>query len=74
LEKEMMDLESSKRFIEALAKGDQICRECQHKRYIHLRTCVEIMDNDFEICKCPEFVPPDNLDYVEYLAKKRGLI
>lgn len=25
-------------------------------------------------CNCEEFVPEDNLDYVEYLAEKRGLV
>ena len=53
------------------------CRKCKHIRLSHLRgkciaTCgtTEKMD----ICKCKEFVPEDNLDYVEYLAEKRGLI
>jgi hypothetical protein len=25
------------------------------------------------ICSCKEFFPPDNLDYIEILAKKKGL-
>jgi hypothetical protein len=25
-------------------------------------------------CKCSEFVPSDNLDYIEWLAEKKGLV
>jgi hypothetical protein len=65
------------------------CRECQHDRYMHLvqwnstntsyadelratlGNCNALVMGVF--CQCKEFLPPDNLDYIELLAKKRGL-
>jgi hypothetical protein len=65
------------------------CRECKHDRYFHLLeygangykdelratmgNCNYIL-SDRGFCNCGEWVPPDNLDYIELLAKRRGLI
>lgn len=58
------------------------CRTCQHPKYIHLLeqtdthyilgACNEVVQGGF--CNCNEWEPPDNLDYIELLAKKKGLI
>lgn len=62
------------------------CRECGHFRFLHefkgIGTHVEKgfaftqacdPQNDHG-CNCKEFMPEDNLDYIEWLAKKRNLV
>ena len=74
------DPQVTERFMEALRRGDEKCRECKHARYIHGMAhnggpCSDrFLSSVKSVCKCIEFVPSDNLEYVEYLAKKRGLI
>lgn len=58
------------------------CRNCQHPLVAHLGG----LPNDSKVlvgqcnyvesgfCMCQEYMPPDNLDYIELLAKRRGLI
>lgn len=62
------------------------CRECSHNRMMHMsslpltgKSSVEMSQcNDTStnggFCNCSEFMPPDNLEYIELLAKKKGLI
>ena len=48
------------------------CRTCAHPNGYHdvLGTqCMWIVD-----CNCKGFVTPNNLDYIEWLVKKRGLV
>lgn len=59
------------------SKDLDCCRECGHFRFLH---CEEQAwagrcdpQNDYG-CDCKEYVPEDNLDYVEWLAEKRGLL
>jgi len=59
------------------------CRECSHFKFLHRfnnddpglwrsgQNCDPQNDHG---CDCEEFVPEDNLDYVEWLAEKRGLL
>lgn len=60
------------------------CRECQHGKIMHMAEglkeqsavvaqCNEIVRQG-GFCSCPEYLPPDNLDYIELLAKRKGLI
>jgi hypothetical protein len=73
----MNDIIRAKKFIEALAKGDKTCRGCHHKKFEHLKdVCLAVFGNEDTLskCRCKEFVPLDNLDYIEWLAKKRGLV
>jgi hypothetical protein len=68
------------KFIEALRRGEHKCFKCKHPRYEHGighnggSCAVRINIKFFNRCSCKEFVPSDNLDYIEYLAKKRGLL
>ena len=50
------------------------CRTCKHPGQFHDGYRIvanQCMRTD---CHCKELVPLDNLDYVEWLAEKRGLI
>lgn len=58
------------------------CRECGHFRFLHTDTtgskgkvfsqmCAPQTDGG---CDCKEYVPEDNLGYIEYLAKQKGLV
>jgi hypothetical protein len=71
----------SKGIIETIVKLSKTCRECSHQRYAHLsdEKCIDVgrVNEDRSVwytCTCEGFVPEDNLDYIEWLAKKRGLI
>jgi hypothetical protein len=50
------------------------CRECNHA---HTQTgevgCYDVIGNSitFVLCRCKEHVPADNLEYLEYLSKKK---
>lgn len=50
------------------------CRACQHS---HSQQgglgCYDVMVSSlvYIICKCKEHVPEDNLEYLEYLSKKK---
>jgi hypothetical protein len=50
------------------------CRECNHA---HTQTggvgCYDIVGNSiaFVLCSCEEYVPIDNLEYLEYLITKK---
>ncbi|MGH7974740.1 MAG: hypothetical protein ACREBR_04395 [bacterium] len=50
------------------------CRECKHA---HSQTegagCYDVIGDSvaFVICQCKEHVPQDNLEYLEYLLKKK---
>jgi len=66
------------------------CRDCSHSRYLHLidvpenstwekgqkynlGNCNKLVP-DFGFCPCKEWMSPDNLEYIELLAKRKGLI
>lgn len=70
----MVDVRTSN-IIDAIRRGDQRCGECNHPRFVHFNDkCMATFNNTLILCGCIEFVPLDNLDYVEWLAKKKGLI
>ena len=69
----------TKRILEKIRKHEQVCFNCGHMQMAHLRTCIDVdrkrSTADIWIaCGCKEFMPSDNLDYVEWLANKRNLI
>lgn len=56
------------------------CRNCSHPDWIHVKTYYyacgrEPRDaewlTDNQICPCKEFVPEDNLEYLEWCFKKK---
>jgi hypothetical protein len=62
------------------------CRTCEHARYYHLvdysgnndrkyihAECNFLMEEG-GFCSCLEWMPKDNLDYIELIAKRKGLI
>jgi len=65
---------------------EDVCRDCKHKRLFHLFNESDITDKKYlhsncnfvlevgGFCMCLEYMPSDNLDYIEILAKKKGLI
>ena len=67
-----------KRIIDRIIEFSKHCRDCKHIRLSHVEGshCIAANGNQeqFGLCQCKEFVPEDNLDYIEWLAKKRGLI
>jgi hypothetical protein len=70
-------LSFSKKDMDFLLKLSEHCRECKHTRLGHTTgTCIAVEGTTEQMipCGCEEFVPEDNLDYIEWLAKKRGLI
>lgn len=51
----------------------KLCRECQHAHFEGNEGFCGITFNEsvtFIACKCPEYVPTDNLDYLEWKYKK----
>jgi hypothetical protein len=73
----MVDEKLTKQIIDRIVDFSKYCRKCKHVRLSHLKgTCLAICGTteEFVLCGCEEFVPEDNLDYIEWLAKKRGLI
>jgi hypothetical protein len=65
---------------------DDLCRECHHKRLFHLGSAAAKKGEKYlhgncnmilkmgGFCSCLEWMPKDNLDYIELLAKRKGLI
>ena len=65
---------------------EELCRTCNHKRLFHLWNESNLLGGKYlhgncnfllEIggfCLCSEWMSPDNLDYIELLAKRKGLI
>jgi hypothetical protein len=49
------------------------CRTCRHANGWHDGGALD-QSCLWTSCSCKEFVPSDNLDYVEWLAEKRGLV
>lgn len=59
------------------------CRECKHELYLHILetsdkfqvvgACNAVVPG-FRFCTCSEYLPPDNLDYIELLAQRKGII
>jgi hypothetical protein len=50
------------------------CRTCTHSNGFHEGPDYNEQFCSFPTCECIEFIPADNLDYVEWLANKRGLL
>lgn len=57
------------------------CRTCKHSRFLHeglssKHFCLDsIITQNHEVqwCKCKEFIPADNLDYLEWkYTQKKG--
>jgi hypothetical protein len=69
------DEEANERFMKALEEADKKCRDCKHPKYVHIKDrCLAIPGMNISLCSCIEYVPKDNLDYVEWLVKKRKLL
>jgi hypothetical protein len=54
-----------------------ICRNCDHADFLHVKTYYYHCGRDVstiwdEACPCKEFVPSDNLEYLEYCEAKRN--
>lgn len=68
----------SQRIIDRIIKFSKHCRKCKHMRLSHIESgrCIAANGNTEQLtsCGCKEFMPEDNLDYIEWLAKKRKLI
>jgi len=49
------------------------CRNCNHAHLAEQTGCIdqEGWNTIFVICKCKEYLPKDNLEYLEYLDKKK---
>jgi len=50
------------------------CRKCNHAHTeSETMGCYDIFNNSiaFVPCQCKEYVPTDNLEYLEYLSKKK---
>jgi hypothetical protein len=57
---------------------NRFCRNCEHHRDGHviiaLNKCFGGNDTGNAMCDCPEYIPEDNLEYLEYcVAKKEKL-
>lgn len=58
----------------------RVCRNCRHAEWVHVKhyyySCGRDPRSDFdklyanEICPCKEFVPTDNLEYLEWINDK----
>jgi hypothetical protein len=53
------------------------CRNCNHAYWLHSTTWYwscgrKPRDNFDKICPCMEYVPSDNLEYLEYCEAKRN--
>ena len=51
----------------------KVCRNCNHAHIESQSGCIEQKGFSivFVICSCKEYVPIDNLEYLEYLLKKK---
>jgi hypothetical protein len=49
------------------------CRNCVHAHIEGQVGCIEVMNNMvfYKECFCQEYIPSDNLEYLEYLYKKK---
>lgn len=51
------------------------CRSCNHAHLVENQGCIEVtgLSNSvyFAVCSCKEYVPQDNLEFLEYLSKKK---
>lgn len=59
------------------AKGISKCRTCNHTRLVHYksRDCIFVNSDvrktySYKRCKCHEFLPLDNLEYLEFMNSK----
>jgi phospholipase C len=50
------------------------CRNCNHAHLAEQPGCIdqEGWNTIFVVCKCTEYLPKDNLEYLEYLDKKKN--
>jgi len=74
----MSDSEGAEVLRQWIKEVEEKCRECNHMKMSHSylgKKCNELLRTESPfLCNCQEFVPSDNLDYVEWLAKKKGLV
>lgn len=74
----MDKLKQAKKIINQIIEFSKHCRKCKHVRLSHVESshCIAALGTteQLSLCKCKEFVPEDNLDYIEWLAKKRNLV
>lgn len=71
----MADNEEFSRFLKSLNK----CRVCEHVRIVHStldKICLDVQlfkNGKAKMCSCKEYVPKENLEYLEYkYGKKKG--
>jgi hypothetical protein len=68
-----------------MSSSHTLCRNCNHIDWLHVKTYYyhcgrtpsfdEYYFDDHRICPCQEYVPKDNLEYLEWcLAKKREVL
>ena len=63
------------------------CRECNHFKYLHIAEPPTLNNDNYSVlsncsniytgggfCSCQEWQSPDNLTYIEDLAKRKGII
>ena len=71
-------MERTQKIINQIVEFSKHCRKCNHIRLSHVEGshCIAASGTTerLTVCKCREFISEDNLDYIEWLAKKRGLI
>ena len=68
----------SKKIIDKIIEFSKHCRKCKHIRLSHMEgsRCISANGTTEQLipCTCTEWLPEDNLDYIEWLARKRGFI
>lgn len=71
--------EDSKRIVDRIIEFSKHCGDCHHTHLSHVEgsRCIASYGTDGEhllMCGCEEYIPEDNLDYIEWLAKKKGIL
>jgi hypothetical protein len=53
----------------------KVCRVCKHFDWLHAKSYYYSCGSTHTIdtCRCPEYVPGENLEYLDYLYKKRSI-
>ena len=75
----MSDYERSQKIIDRIIKFSKHCGRCKHMHLSHIEGghCIAANGTNGEqlvMCKCKEYIPEDNLDFIEWLAQKKGII
>ncbi len=66
--------------VERFEKAFSMCRTCTHVLIAHSFTkhhkgkCIDAlvkMTGEYKMCGCPLFIPKDNLEFLEWAAKRK---